>query len=580
MKTFRLFLVLYTAIGAAHGCLAHAQGSYRIEVSSLQPDELAVVAFRVTRDVTAQLEAVGGRHKHSDQMFAYPWILNAETREVVWSMDDESELSNTRNPYLKEIKKDLEMKPGTYEVYYFAGRPRFYGENIQIEGIGDLKELLKDLLGSDERYSDRELAEKCYLRLNSEAGVIETIAPPGPPKAAIEMVHPKDNEYRRMGFSLTRPVELEICAAGEYSELSEVMVDWGWITSAANMERVWEMDRWNSEWGGGADKNRISRETVTLPAGDYLACYVTDDSHSYRVWNDIPPYDPEAWGLRIRAVKPADAGFIRLITIEIPEKPIIQLTDVCDNELLSKGFRLQTPADVHVYAIGEYDRYGDRMADYGWITDAKTGDRVWVMDGQNTQFAGGAAKNRMFDGVITLDGGEYIVHYVTDGSHSHCDWNASPPYDQDRYGITVSLRGKQAQQNVATVFEPPAGPAGALVAISCVHDDERRNARFTLEKVTRVRIHAVGEGDEDEMYDYGWIENTADGSVVWEMTYRKTTPAGGAAKNRLVEQTILLDKGSYAAYYVTDGSHSCNDWNADPPNDPFSWGIVITEADK
>jgi hypothetical protein len=80
------------------------------------------------------------------------------------------------------------------------------------------------------------------------------------------------------------------------------------------------------------------------------------------------------------------------------------------------------------------------------------------------------------------------------------------------------------------------------------------------------------------MYDYGWIENAKTKKVVWEMTYRKTDPAGGARKNRMFDDTIMLDKGEYIVYFVTDGSHSFKDWNAARPRDPSHWGITIREV--
>jgi len=554
------------------------------EISNLRPDDLEVTAFYVTEDTEVRIEAIGGRHKYSDRMFAYPWLLNAETRAVVWSMDEEFAHRYERSRFLQEIEDEVWLKKGTYELYYYAGRSRYYGKNlkdIQIDGIGDLKELLKDILGVKDRPSDRELADEFYVRIEGDPDLFEELSDiPGPPPVVVELVRPDNDEYLHKGFVLDRDAELEVYAAGEYSEYSEVMVDWGWIVDAGTRERVWEMGRWNSDWGGGAEKNRTTRETIELPEGEYVAYYVTDDSHSYRDWNENPPYDPESWGLRIGPALSADADAIRPAKVAFHEKPIIQLVEVCDNEFLSEGLQLKSPVDIHIYAIGEDDRYSSRLADYGWITDAETGDRIWVMDDDNTTFAGGDAKNRMFDEVITLDKGKYVVHYLTDGSHSYCDWNASPPYDQDAYGITIYLRGDQGDKEIYSLFEPSAGPTGALAAITCVHDNERRKQRFTLEKVTRVRIHAVGEGDRDEMYDYGWIEDTDNGSVVWEMTYRKSCNAGGADKNRLVDQQILLDKGSYVVYYVSDGSHSCNDWNADAPDDPFSWGIVITEVER
>jgi hypothetical protein len=56
---------------------------------------------------------------------------------------------------------------------------------------------------------------------------------------------------------------------------------------------------------------------------------------------------------------------------------------------------------------------------------------------RKTQHAGGARKNRLFSGTIVLEKGEYDVHYVTDDSHSYMDWNATPPDDQESYGITL-----------------------------------------------------------------------------------------------------------------------------------------------
>jgi len=90
----------------------------------------------------------------------------------------------------------------------------------------------------------------------------------------------------------------------------------------------------------------------------------------------------------------------------------------------------------------------------------------------------------------------------------------------------------------------------------------------------RLRILVIGEGRDGDMYDYGWIED-AGGQTVWKMKYDETDPAGGSEKNRVFDGVISLPAGNYVLRYRSDGSHSYNDWNADPPDDPESWGISV-----
>jgi hypothetical protein len=63
------------------------------------------------------------------------------------------------------------------------------------------------------------------------------------------------------------------------------------------------------------------------------------------------------------------------------------------------------------------------------------------MQYEETEPAGGADKNRMFDGVITLPAGSYVLHYTSDGSHSSSNWNDEAPDDPDNWGITVFRLG-------------------------------------------------------------------------------------------------------------------------------------------
>jgi hypothetical protein len=196
-----------------------------------------------------------------------------------------------------------------------------------------------------------------------------------------------------------------------------------------------------------------------------------------------------------------------------------------------------------------------------------------------TRDAGGASKNRQVDEVITLAAGSYMVYYVTDGSHSYEDWNSTPPNNPANWGIMVYPADPKFNEANIQKIEKALLSENVIAQIIRVNDSRLYQERFELSENTDIRIYAIGEGDWDEMYDYGWIENASTGVKVWKMEYNETRWAGGDKKNRKVEQTIELPRGRYILFYNTDGSHSFNDWNADAPEDPIRYGISLYRAE-
>jgi len=85
------------------------------------------------------------------------------------------------------------------------------------------------------------------------------------------------------------------------------------------------------------------------------------------------------------------------------------LTSVRDDEQVRKEFSLDRDTDLRIYALGEGS--GGDMVDFGWIEDAKSRRRVWEMTYAATEHAGGAKKNRKFEGVIRLPAG--ITSFAT-----------------------------------------------------------------------------------------------------------------------------------------------------------------------
>jgi hypothetical protein len=96
----------------------------------------------------------------------------------------------------------------------------------------------------------------------------------------------------------------------------------------------------------------------------------------------------------------------------------------------------------------------------------------------------------------------------------------------------------------------------------------------------KLRIYAVGEGRDGKMFDYGWIEDARTGRKVWEMEFRDTDEAGGAYKNRRYDRVLHFEPGSYIVYFVTDDSHSYDNFNEKAPDEEEAWGIRIYTIGK
>jgi hypothetical protein len=259
------------------------------------------------------------------------------------------------------------------------------------------------------------------------------------------------------------------------------------------------------------------------------------------------------------------------------EQAVVALVGVGDSAEVSAGFTLSAPAEVRVRCIGEAER--KETYDGGWIVDADSGTTVWRFDYFDSEPAGGADKNRIVDTVLKLPAGRYVAHYETDNEHSYPEFNAPPPDDPLAWGVTVAAEKPADAKLLARVDAAPLQERNVIVALTKLGDDEHRSAGFTLRRAGEVRIIALGEGTKNEMADYGWIESARTHEPVWEMEYNETDHAGGAAKNRIVERVLRLEAGSYVVHFVTDGSHSYEDWNTAPPFDRSRWGITVLATD-
>ena len=563
-KSFKREYILFSICLILFLIITFSANAQIIKLYDIAPEQVAATGFTLDKSNDLKIEATVGITRSKDVLLSNCWILNANSRTVVWEFS-ERKAKRSRSRRMLNLEDRISLSKGNYEVYYALNPSRYNNKNIfnLIFGNSDSRKYHSSEWGisvAPVKKSDNKRFFHIQKIKKDEQAIIQ-----------ITKIY--NDEYFKKGFTLTAPVKLRIYAIGEGTRKGRQMFDFGWITDIKTRERVWEMNYRNSDHAGGAEKNRHFDDIITLPAGDYMVHFVTDDSHSYERWNQMPPYDPDHWGITTWALDTDPAYTIIKPYEKSDVRPaIVKLVRVRNDRFESAGFQLLDETKLHIVSAGEYSQSQRRMADYGWIVDAGTRKTVWQLDYHKSEYAGGGRKNRIFDGFVTLPAGKYLVYYRTDDSHAYRSWNEKAPWLPESWGIAISCVDEDCRKNIQTYDEQD--DPDILVQMIKVYDDEKVYRRFELTVPTTVRIYAIGEGSRGKMFDYGWLETT-DGEKVWEMKYEETVHAGGGKKNRLVNETIRLNPGTYLVYYKTDNCHSYQDWNTTPPDDLKHWGITV-----
>jgi hypothetical protein len=572
-KVALLVFIIFLGVSFAYAQEIDKNKESQVSVGHVYPGEVAVKGFTLKEPGIVKIDAKFARYKKWDKDFVfYGWILESKSRKVAWnSLDDCANVYfDTRGKF--NIEKEIELEAGDYEVYYSAMFEDWDRDYKEIDLSDLLEDFFRVILYDEEDefdFESRNLSMSVRgkpdnFEAHNGMRYIDDISK----KAIASFARTKNDESRSKTFSLKEETTINIYSVGEGRRINQY--DYGWIYDLKTHEKIWPNDKTDFNHGGGGNKNYKVFQEITLPAGTYQVNYVTDDNHSWEKWNVLPPDDPMFWGILIWPDK-EDRDHVQ--GIEHNPEPLVHLTKVRDDENLSQGFEVQKTMEVRVFCLGEYD--DGREYDYGRIVNADNHKTVWKFDGRDAKHAGGADKNRMINEKIQLEKGHYIVYYSTDGSHAYGDWNAAPPFDRRLYGISLWPVQEEDKQYISMFDENEYKSENIVAQIVGVTDNRKLSRSFTIEKPGMYRVYAIGEGDHGDMYDTGWIKNTDNDQIIWELTYRKSSHAGGADKNRMFNGEVYLSKGKYRLYYESDGSHSYRDWNASPPHDEENYGIQI-----
>jgi hypothetical protein len=110
-----------------------------ISLKNFCDTELKSAGIEIVQPTAFHIKALGGGGDYgwtykSNELFAYGWILDADTRKLVWKMDVDN---TSKSKGDREFDDEVTLKPGSYEVYFtvptFAYHTTFTHVNMNID---------------------------------------------------------------------------------------------------------------------------------------------------------------------------------------------------------------------------------------------------------------------------------------------------------------------------------------------------------------------------------------------------------------------------------------------------------------
>ena len=116
-----------------------AQSNTIFDMQKFSTQELRSQAFSISSPTDIEIYIVGARNRDSDQLYALGWILDSESRELVWSMDEANTRRFEGNRKQRMFEGDISLDKGIYEAYYFAGSPYVLLKSLKFSAETGLK---------------------------------------------------------------------------------------------------------------------------------------------------------------------------------------------------------------------------------------------------------------------------------------------------------------------------------------------------------------------------------------------------------------------------------------------------------
>lgn len=455
VKNSRFGVVLIGIILMFSTFISPVCGQDEIEITAgdVYPPEISTKAFTLKNEGKVKIDGALGLYYYfyyEQEIVFYGWIVNADTRKTVWHMmTQRHEFEKGLNRYNQTIS----LPKGDYEIYYTAQdnytgrmteRPGFFGRLYYLLFGARKKDALLESLDLDPLKLTVSGSRRDLEEIDPDE-LLERVAK----KAVISINRTVNSSRIKRFFRLTEETPLRVYFVGEGDRRNTY--DYAWIQDFQTFKSHFFINPRRTKKAGGGRKNVTVETTVTFPAGDYVVNFISDDSHSYEAWNTLPPDDPRFWGITLWPVSPEGLKNVVLLNDNKLPDPVLAITEVRNNKRLVRTVKVGKPMDLKVLCIGEGDPYKKIMYDHGWITKTGAKENLWEMNGRDTNYAGGAVKNRLLCEILHLGIGTYTIGYITDDSHSFANWNSPPPYNPEYWGITLWVTDEKERKSIEIV---------------------------------------------------------------------------------------------------------------------------------
>ena len=318
------------------GAVAEADVRHLPTVAELAPlgdDVRRARRFEVTDSL--RVLAVGlGELRSGNRRYDYAWLIRegdaGRPAETVWDMTYESSEPAGGESRNRRTESALTLAPGLYTLHAQTDDSHS-ADGWHDRPPHDAEHWGATLYAFDTAYAGAPATEIRIDRADGEDWSVPAPraapAPPAPPTPApapapaasagslvqafsslpdvqplpVRLLAPGANARLAASFELRAPTRVRVAALGELS-LSD-RYDYGWIERVEDgrpAERVWEMTMDNAVYAGGMRRNRLAEATLDLPAGRYVARFVTDaQDDPSSLAPDAAPRNPERYGLTV-----------------------------------------------------------------------------------------------------------------------------------------------------------------------------------------------------------------------------------------------------------------------------------------